>query len=159
MLSIKIRPMKEADLGKLSKIYSEVYEAFDVGEKWTEKTAFELLRHWLKRQPDLAFVAECNGEIVGGFVAGIKPWWDGNHLFDGEIFVHPKHQKSGIGTALSKTMFNEAIKKYDAKFWDAYTFKKHDFPLKWYKSIGFEEIKEWTMIGGDLRKALKKLGE
>mgnify|MGYP001581110235 CR=1 FL=1 len=99
---------------------------------------------------------EVDGKIVGGFIAGIKPWWNGNHLVDGEIFVHPEFQKKGVGNALSKIMFKRAIEKYDAKVWDTYTFRGK-FPLKWYKKLGFEEINEWTMISGDIRKALGKL--
>ena len=148
--------MRKSDLKKLSEIYATVYREFDVGEKRTPKKAYVLLEYWLQRQPDLAFVAESDGKIAGGFVAGIKPWWDGNHLVDGEIFVHPEFQRKGIGGLLSMAMFRKAMKKYSARTWDTYTFKKK-YPLKWYKSLGFKEISEWTMISGDLRKASKKL--
>ena len=155
-MPINVRPMNKNDLEQLSEVYVAVYKKFDVGEKWSKKAAYWLLRYWLRKQPDLAFVTEHNGKIVGAFVAGIKPWWDGNHLFDGEIFVHPKYQKKGIGKLLTKVLFQKAIKKYNVTFWDAHTFKKK-FPLRWYKSLGFKEIKEWTMITGNIRKALKKL--
>ncbi|MBI4176413.1 MAG: hypothetical protein HY518_04355 [Candidatus Aenigmarchaeota archaeon] len=46
---------------------------------------------------DLQIVAEYNGKPVGAFVAGIKPWWDGNHLADGEIFVHPDCAEQELG--------------------------------------------------------------
>jgi len=86
--------MQKKDLEKLSEIYSLVYEKFDIGEKWTSKTAKKLLEYWFDKQSDLAFVAEENNKIVGAFIAGIKPWLDGNHLSDGEIFVHPNYQKN-----------------------------------------------------------------
>jgi len=31
------------------------------------------------------------------------------------------------------------------------------YPLNWYKSLGFDEIKEWAMISVDLKDALKKM--
>ncbi len=154
---IKIRQIEQRDLDKLSEIYSEAYRVFDVGERWTKDSAYKLLNYWLERQPDLSFVAEIDGKVVGAFVAGIKPWWDGNHLFDGEIIVDPKYQKHGVGSELSKTMFKAAIEKYNVSIWDAYTFKNSEHPLSWYKSLGFEEIKEWTMISGDIKKALDLL--
>jgi len=156
-MHIAVRLMKKKDLKKLAEIYVRVYKKFDVGERWNQKSAQKLLVYWFRRQPDLAFVAEHHRKVIGAFVAGIKPWWNGNHLVDGEIFVDPDYQKKGIGTLLSKTMFKEALRKYKAKVWIAYTFKKYEFPLKLYKNLGFDEMKEWTIIYGDIKKALKKL--
>lgn len=149
--------MSEADLKSLATIYCEVYRVFDVGEQWDESSAYKLLEYWFHKQPDLAFVAEIEGNLVGAFIAGIKPWWDGNHLIDGELFVHPDNQSQGVGTQLSRKMFETALEKYQATVWDTYTFAKHDFPLKWYKSLGFEPNEDWIMISGDLRQALAKL--
>lgn len=157
MGKLKIRNITKEDLNELAGIYSEVYHVFDVGEKWTRESAYNLLRYWLERQPDLALLAEYNGKIVGAFVTGIKPWWDGNHLSDGELFVHPKYQKKGIGKELSKEIYHLAIKKYNAIRFDGFTFKMKEFPLKWYKSQGFKEIKEWVMISADLKEALQSL--
>ena len=153
-----IRLIEKKDLNALADIFAKVYEVFDVGERWTKETAQKLLEHWLQRQPDLAFLAEVDGKIVGGFTSGIKPWWDGNHLFDGELFVHPDYQKHKVGTALFKKLLTEAKEKYEAKFFDAHTFKGFDHPLNWYKKLGFEEIKEWVMISGDVTEILGKLG-
>jgi aminoglycoside 6'-N-acetyltransferase I len=106
---INIRSIKKEDLKKLAEIYTEVYRLFDVGEKWTKESSFKLLEYWLNRQKDLCFLAEVENEIVGAFVAGVKPWWDGNHLVDGEIFIHPKFQKRGIGKFLSDFMYKFAF--------------------------------------------------
>lgn len=158
-IKVDIRLAKESDLVRLGEVYSSVYDVFDVGEKWTPETAKKLMEYWLKRQPDLFFVAEEGEQILGGFVAGIQPWWDGNHLVDGEIFVDPDYQGKGIGSRLSRTMFETAIDRYNASVWDTYTFKGPKHPLSWYKQMGFEEIEDWTMISGDIRKALKRIEE
>ena len=149
--------MQKSDLDALSKIYAEVYRVFDVGEKWTQESAYSLLNYWLNRQPDLCFLAECDNEIVGAFVAGIKPWWNGNHLVDGEIFVDPQYQKRGIGKELTKTMFKNAIEKYNVKMVDGITFKRFDYPLSWYKSLGIQEVEDLVVISGDIIKALEIL--
>ena len=105
----------------------------------------------------MAFVASYNGKVVGAFVAGIKPWWDGNHLLDGELIVDPDYQKKGIGKLLLKAILRKAINKYNVTVWEAVTFRKTKFPLSWYRKLGFHEIKEWAIFGGDVRKALKKV--
>ena len=155
-MNLHIRPIKEKDLGKLSEIFTATYSAFDVGERWTPESTQVMLRYCLKKAPDLCFIAEEKKEPLGAFFVGIKPWWDGNHLIDGEIFVHPDHQRKGIGPELLKHVFEYAIKHYNVVRWDTYTFRGK-YPLKWYKSLGFEEINEWTMISADPRKVLKKL--
>lgn len=113
--------------------------------------------HWFKRQPDLAFVAECDGKPVGAFVSGIKPWWDGNRLFDGEIFVDLAYQKRGIGTLLAKAMYAAAVKKYNATVFEAVTFRKSKHPLSWYRAQGFKPESKLVLISGSLVKARKKL--
>lgn len=157
MADVKIRNMREADIEVLSRIYAKVYEDFDVGEKWTVESSRELLSYWYKRQPDLCLVAEIEGKMIGAFVAGIKPWHDGNHLVDGEIFIATEYQKQGIGTVLSIAMYEKALKNYNAVCFDAITFKDKEFPLSWYLSQGFEEIKNWTIISGNLKKVLNRL--
>ncbi len=157
MKKLVIRTFDKRDLDKLARLYCKVYARFNVGEKWEYKSARKMLSYWLERQPDLCFLAECDGVFVGGFASAIKPWWDGNQLFDGEIFVDPDYQGKGVGTELSKVMYKTAIEKYDAKYLVAFTFSDKTHPLSWYKKQGFKEVKNWTIISGDLRKVLKKL--
>jgi len=156
-MEIKIRQMRKEDLQQLAEIYSVVYQKFDVGERWTVKTAKKLLSHWFDKQPDLAFVAEYESKVIGAFVAGIKPWWDGNHISDGEIFVHPDYQKQGIATKLSIALYEKALEKYKVISFDTYTFKKTEFPLSWYLSQGFIQNEDWTMIFGNVKSILSKL--
>ena len=153
---IKIRQMKEKDLKKLAELYVKAYKIYNKWERWNTKAAYRLFKYWLKRQPDLALVAEYNNKVAGAFVAGIKPWWDGNHLIDGELVVDPDYQKKGIGKLLLKTMLEKAILKYNATMWDAITFKKTEFPLSWYRRLGFNEADGWTIISGNIKKALEK---
>jgi GNAT superfamily N-acetyltransferase len=156
---LKIRLIEEDDLDALAEVYAFVYKVFNSGESWTKETAKDMLNYWLSKQPDLAFLAEYDGKIVGGFLSGVKPWWDGVHLFDGELFVHPDFQNMKIGKALLKRLLEEATLKYDAKIFDAFTFNGYEFPLSWYKKIGFHEINEWTMFSGDIKEVLKNLGD
>lgn len=157
-LAIEIRPIEEEDLELLASVYVDVYTAFDVGEHWDTESAQKMLKFWYEHFPDLALVATHEGKAIGAFLAGVKPWCDGNHLIDGEIFVHPDHQKHGVGSKLTKAMFETAREKYGVVAWDTFTFRGFEHPLSWYKKLGFREIEEWVMISGDIREALKRLG-
>lgn len=152
-----IRLVSESDLPTLAKIYKEAYNSLNIGENWDDATALLLMKHLYKEQSDLFFVAEENGNMVGGIVALVKPWWDGNHLTDGEVFIASRHQKKGVGTRLIKHLFTEAFKKYKVVSWDTFTHRIYEHPLKWYKGMGFEEIEQWVMITGDIKGVLKKL--
>ena len=154
---INIRLAKKEDLQELASLYCKVFTVFDVGERWTEKTAYNLLLYWFNKQPDLFFLAEEKKKIIGAFVAGVKPWCDGNHLFDGEIIIDPDHQKKGIGSKISKVVYRTAIEKYNAKCFEANTFKHHKHPLSWYKKQGFKEVEDLTIIEGNLRDILHNL--
>lgn len=153
----KIRKAKPEDLKKLAPIYVDAYTSIEIGENWTEETAYKLLKHLFETQPDLSFVLEVNGELVGAINAIVKPWWSGNQITDGELFIDPKHQRKGLGKKLVKHLFKEAKKKYKATSWDTFTHVIYEHPLKWYKNMGFEEIQEWVMITGDIDTVLKNL--
>jgi len=154
---INIRPVNDADFQELSKIYALAYNSLSIGENWNEPTALMLLKHLYSEQEDLFFVAEENGKVVGAITAPIKPWWDGNHLTDGELFVHPDNQRHGIGKLLIKKLFSEAKEKYKAVSWDTFTHRVYEHPLKWYKSLGFEETSQWVMISGNIDEVLNNL--
>jgi len=156
---INLRLATKKDLKILSEIYIIAYNSINIGENWTFKSAYKLIEFLYEDQPDLFFVAEEKDKVVGGIVATVRPWWDGNHLIDGEIFVHPSYQKKGIGVKLIEHLFTAAKEKYNVVSWDTYAHKVYKEPLAWYKSLGFEEIKKWAMITGNVNKVLKIVRE
>jgi len=119
--------------------------------------AEKLINYLLELQSDLSFVAEREGNIVGVFIARIKPWCDGNHLVVEEIFVDPEYQKYGVGSELSKIVYKKALDEYKVTYFEGITFAKNEFPMSWYKSQGFEVEDEWVIISGDVKNALSKL--
>ncbi|MBI4533039.1 MAG: GNAT family N-acetyltransferase [Candidatus Melainabacteria bacterium] len=145
-----IREMNSADLGELATGY--VQAVYRADEPWTDEAACALLTDWLQRQPDLAFVAQVDGKLAGAIMVGIRPWWDGNHLVDGELFVRPEYQRKGIAAELMRVTINTAIAKYKPVVWETYTFRAQNFPLDWYQKLGFREINEWMMIRAEIKQ-------
>lgn len=152
MPSIKLATQQ--DLVPLARVYVSSLDAAQTDERWTEDSALALLTDWFRRQPDLFFAAEMDNKFVGGFVVAVRPWWDGNHLVDGELFVDPNSQNKGIARALIRHTLLEAVTKYAPVHWDTYTFNEQSFPLDWYYRLGFKPINEWIMIRADVREVL-----
>jgi len=154
---MQIKLTQAEELKILASIYTDAYNSLNIGEQWDNESALKLLEHLFKEQSDLFFTAWEENTIVGGIVSLTKPWWDGIHLVDGELFVSPPHQGKGIGTMLVEHMFEKASLTYNAISWDTFTHRVYEHPLKWYKSLGFEEISQWVMITGDIKKVLETL--
>ena len=144
-----IRRTQKKDLPKVIELFVRMF-------KWSPMRAKAFMGYWLRIQPDLAFLAGEKKEIIGAIFVGVKPLWDGNHLFDGEIFVSPAAQRKGIGSALVNKMLNIAIKKYHVTSWEAFTFRTKGHPLGWHKKLGFVENKKWIMISGRAKKIQQK---
>ncbi len=157
MNPVVIRPISHEDLSQLASAYTQAINKLDVGEKWEDKSSYALLESWFKQQPDLAFCALYEAQLVGGFIVGIRPWWDGNHLVTGELFVQPDYQNRGIAKQLLKQTLNTAVEKYNPVIWETHTFRHQEFPLTWYKQLGFREINEWVMIQADVIELISKL--
>jgi len=155
---IHIRIAKKEDLFDLAIVYQNAYNNIpELKEKWTDESALDLVKYFYNIQADLFFVAESEGRVVGGIASVVKPWWDGNHLTDAEIFVMPNFQKQGIGTRLMKQMLIAALNKYNVVLWEAYTHTFYQHPLDWYKRLGCEEMSHFVMISGNIKKMLKNI--
>lgn len=156
---IEINNLKqENDLEIIAEEYSRYYANSVLEEKWTKESAIKLFKYFYNQAPDLFFVAYDNNNPVGVIMTCLKPWWDGMHLEDGEIFVCRQYQQKGIAKMLLKKLFESAIEKYDATTLEAHTYEgENGFPYCWYKRLGFETIDDLKIISGDIKKIVNKL--
>ena len=152
-----IRQATSKDIPALASTYLAAFKEVDPSEIWTEGQAAELVKFFLRAQADLAFVAEHNGKIVGGICGLAKPWWDGVHLVQTEIFLDPSAQRKGIGTRLFLHYLEEASRLYNATNMEAITFKGLEFPSSWYVELGFKDKADWKIIFGDVQAVTRKL--
>ncbi len=151
---MNFRLIRSEDIQKVAEIYMESFNRA-TEEQWTKENAKRFIQYWHKRQPDLFFIAERSGEIAGGAVAAIKPYYNGNNLVEGELFVAPKFQKQGLAKKLLKFLIQSAIDKYRITAVSEITYK-NVFPLNWYKRIGFKEC-DLIYIEGNAKEILKNL--
>jgi len=136
---MNIRLAKKEENSQIADVYMRAFNGADYGEDWTIDRSEEFMRFWLKIQPDLFFVAEKDGKVIGGAVGIIKPFWDGNYITETELFVDPDFQGKNIGKELLKKLVSESLHKYNIQSFDVLAYKNVEFPLKWYKRIGLEE--------------------
>lgn len=146
------------DLEILAEQYASFYNNSVLKENWTKESAIKLFEYFYNQASDLFFVAYDNKKPVGVIMSVLKPWWDGMHLEDGEVFVSKEYQKMGIAKKLFKKLFEYAIEKYDATTFEAHTYEDETgFPYCWYNRLGFETIDDWKIISGDIKNIVNKL--
>jgi GNAT superfamily N-acetyltransferase len=154
---IEISLAQENDLKAAGAIYCQAFNVSQSNENWTLDSANAFLLYCYHRQPDLFYLAREQSNILGGIYGEIKPWWDGNHLYNTELFVAQSHQKQKIGSKLLLTIVADALNKYRITAIEGITFRYPNFPLKWHKRLGFKIMGEMVLITGDPNVILANL--
>ena len=149
---------KESDLDIIASEYADYYAHSVLGEKWTKEKALELFKYFYNQNNDLFFMAYDGDEPIGVITSVLKPWWDGNHLEDGEIFVLQKYRHGIVAMRLVKTLLTYAVEKYNATILEAHTYEdEKGFPYTLYKKLGFKTLNDLKIVSGNIREVIKKL--
>lgn len=149
MSDINITHATEKDITEIVRIFLSSNNTDKSGAHWTESSAARYIEFWHNRsKPELQLIARLeNGKIAGAFFADLKPLWDGNILWDGELFVCDKYQGKGIGAGLLAHMLENAKTHYGVTSFETFTFASQDgYPLSWYKGQGFQVIDDLVFI-------------
>ena len=88
---LTIRVFREADFAAVEALWDALFPASAPyhAPAWS-------IRSMVATAPDLFFVAELDGEVVGTVLAG----WDGHRGWIYSLGVRPDHERRGIGSAL-----------------------------------------------------------
>lgn len=152
-----IRLLRESDVPAVAAVYARAFNALELGEEWSQEAAEGLMGYWYKHQPDLFFAAfDESGNVLGAIVFGIKPWWNGPHLTDGELFVDPDHQGRGVAKSLLRKEIQEAVRLHEIVEIEAIADREHAFPIGWYDRIGIRQT-GLAHIAGDPQEVLRNL--
>lgn len=157
---ITFKEVKEKDLSILASLYSVIYLNIKMGETWTYPTALSYMQYFYHYQPDLFICAYDDDIPIAAIMSTLKPYYDGLHLTETELFVSEDYRGQSIGKKLLEMHFELAIAKYDASHIDAITYINNpDSPLDWYKKIGLEPNPNLVVLNGNLEDCLKKIRE
>lgn len=155
-MNSNIRKAELSDMVILGDIYARASNGASRDESWTTESAKLFLTDFFKKQKDLFFVAETDGEVVGGTVGEIVNVDVGRCLKDVEIFVDPSHHSKGLGKSLLARLIAEALSIYDIKDVAFLADSRNSFPFSWYKKIGMDET-GWHLLWGNAKEVLDNL--
>lgn len=150
-------PIRKNDILSTARVYLSAFRGAG-GEEWTLRRAVDFVTYCRRRQPDLFFAARCGSKVVGGVYGEVRPWWDGNRLTALELFVDPKYQRKGLGRRLLGRVIQQAVLRYAIVAVDAVTFSRADFPVAWYRGLGFRVVDDQIVLSGKPPRLLQRLG-
>lgn len=155
---ITFKEVEEKDLSILASLYSVIYLNIRMGESWNYDTALSYMNYFYHYQPDLFICAYDDDIPIAAVMSTLKPYYDGLHLTETELFVSEDYRDQNIGKKLLEMHFELAIAKYDASRIDAITYINNtDSPLDWYKKIGLRIADNLVVLHGDLENCLEKI--
>lgn len=145
---MKIREMNVTDLKECADILCSVYNNELWMCRWEKETAVEYLQDFFESKKFVGYVAEEEGDLIGGIFAHEKVWWNNSEVFVEEMFVTPKKQGKGIGTALLNEV-EEYVKKHKLAGITLSTNKYAPAP-KFYQKNGFANCEHVIFMAKEL---------
>ena len=106
--------------------------AFPEDPAWNE--SYALIEQKLTVQPELFFVCELNGKIVGTTIAG----YDGVRGWVHKVACHPEQRKQGIAQALMSKA-EQALAELGCVKLNLQVRAGNDSAAAFYEAIGFEK--------------------
>ncbi len=143
-----IRPYRPEDSAAIARITKEAWAGVTMAElrerqfgqiggtPWYEQKAQGIV-HKCQAHPELAFVAEEDGQVVGYATYGLSH--NGDVGIVGDNAVDPAWQGRGIGTALVRHVRDTLIDK-GVKMLEVTTFVHDAAARRVYERLGFVEI-------------------
>lgn len=156
-MSIFIEQVDYDDIEALAELYIRIYRDTNPKEKWNIGSAKKFITYFYELCPNLFFVAKEKDKIIGGIWGPVKPWWDGNKVYDLEIFVDKEYQGIGISKLILEHYFEVAIKEYNVSSVEAITFSDRKFPLCYYEKISLNKDRQLVLLEGKAKEISEKI--
>lgn len=133
---MQIRPFKEADTEAVSTLWQEVFP-----DDPPHNAPAVVIKQKLQCQPELFFVGELEGSIVGTVLTG----YDGHRGWLYSVAVSPKQRRQGLGTKLIRHAEKELIAIGCTKI-NLQVRSTNAAVVVFYKELGYE-IEERISMG------------
>jgi ribosomal protein S18 acetylase RimI-like enzyme len=152
---MEIRPATADDRESLRELARETWH--DTYDELSSEVVDETIDDWygdeeLERalsEPGTAvLVVEADGEIAG-FAHGVVQGEEGDVL---RMYVHPNHQREGVGTALHDRL-REDLEDFNMSRMRAIDLASNEGGRAFYEELGFERTGDGEVeIGGEMRQ-------
>ena len=139
---MKIREFRLDDYGRVFELWKEAGLEIRPGDD------LDGVKIKLERDPDLFFVAEDAGQIVGSVIGG----WDGRRGFVWHLAIKPGYQRKGIGRALVRQV-EERLTKKGATIVYAMVLTTNQRSRDFFTASGYEPSADQVIVRKDLRKS------
>ena len=133
---MQIRPFKEADIEAVSTLWQEVFP-----DDPPHNAPAIVIKQKLQCQPELFFVGELDGSIVGTVLTG----YDGHRGWLYSVAVSPKQRRQGLGTKLIRHAEKELTAIGCTKI-NLQVRSTNAAVVAFYKELGYE-IEERISMG------------
>ncbi|WP_247731688.1 GNAT family N-acetyltransferase [Halovivax limisalsi] len=152
---MSIRPATTADREAIREVARDTWH--DTYDELDPETIAETVADWyddesfaeaLETPGTAVLVAESEGEVVG-FAHGVVSEDEGDIL---RMYVHPDHQREGIGTALHERL-RTALEDFHMNRMRAIDLATNEGGRRFYEQLGYEQSGEGEVeIGGETRR-------
>lgn len=156
-MSICIEQVDYDNIEELADLYIRIYKETNPKEKWDMYSAKKFITYFYELCPDLFFIAKIKGKIIAAIWGPVKPWWNGNKVYDLEIFVDKEYQGKGVSKLILAHYFETAIKKYNVNSVEAITFSDRKFPLCYYEKISLRKDWQLVLLEGNAQEISEKI--
>lgn len=134
----------EGQLAACAHILVEAYNSEPWNDAWTPEKALEKLTCFYNSPKFLGWMAFEGDQLMGATVGNIEPYFSGDYFYLKEMFISPKAQRKGVGSALF-----EALKSHldSAGIGMMILFTSHQsFPFDFWQKTGFREMEGMRMM-------------
>ena len=149
-MAIAIRPIEETDLPRCAAVFAQAFAALPYEDQWDPVRAERKLTKLWRAEPTCCLCAEVSGLVVGAIFCRLDSWWKGDCLVVHEFFVHPNHQRRGLGHALIEAVQTQARQQGVKGVW--LIANRHAAAFKFYQQHDFYEPSHVAVMLKDFRE-------
>ena len=142
--SVEVKPISETTPESLSKLF---YSSFVKSIEYIGRTKYSIKKSSIKEierffggkrgipQLELSKIAFSKDKLVGACLVSKYKYGFKDEI----LFVHPKHQRKGIGNALVSSVLNDLHKLWEKTFWSEHHIS-NEISASWHRKFGFTEV-------------------
>ena len=134
-MTVAIRPVEEHDVERCAELFALAFAVPPYENHWDRDVAERKLTKLWRIDPHYCLCAHVSGLMVGAVFARLDDWWVGECVVVEELFVHPRYQRMGVGSALMEAIEAQARDRGAKGMWLVANQKASAYPF--YERQGF----------------------